>query len=297
MSFIFKKFRMSFSMKRCIWKQLKIFYSIIVSNAINMVHDFFGFKVTTKMFLHYKMRAWDIFLICVRVFRRIYKNISITIMCPPLPPKMFFTNITKWISLLRFHNPLLWILIIAFLLTNVNTIYAQDKHRPALLITEDDRDPEGRPRIVIWDNGTLTDNGNGSFSIFPASASGVVANYVPYVGAIKDVDLGSKNFTTTGTTSTGGFIASSNFITINYTIASNDYVVLASASSAITLLLNPAAGNTGRIYHIKNLSSDSNNVTIDPNAGETIDEETTLTLTTQYQSVSIQSDGSNWWIF
>ncbi|KKK79386.1 hypothetical protein LCGC14_2834020, partial [marine sediment metagenome] len=105
------------------------------------------------------------------------------------------------------------------------------------------------------------------------------------------------DITTTGTVSTGGLVASSNFVTINYAVASNDHVVLASASSAITLSLNPAATNTGRIYHVKHIGASVSSVIINPHASELIDEETTLTLAIRLQSVSFQSDGTQWWVF
>jgi hypothetical protein len=50
------------------------------------------------------------------------------------------------------------------------------------------------------------------------------------------------------------------------------------------------------MYHIKKIDSGAGNVIIDGNASETIDGATTYTLTTQYESVTIVSDGATWWI-
>jgi hypothetical protein len=47
-------------------------------------------------------------------------------------------------------------------------------------------------------------------------------------------------------------------------------------------------------YQIKNASA--NTITIDPNSTETIDGALTFALSTQYASVTIITDGSNWFI-
>ena len=59
----------------------------------------------------------------------------------------------------------------------------------------------------------------------------------------------------------------------------------------------PAASTAGDgyKYNIKNLASGFS-LTIDPNSTETIDGSTTFVLSTQYQSITIVSDGSNWFI-
>ncbi len=85
--------------------------------------------------------------------------------------------------------------------------------------------------------------------------------------------------------------------TANYTASGNDYTILCNnTSGAITISLPTAVGVTGRIYVIKKISGAGNNVTIDGFASETIDGVTTNTLTTQYNSIMIQSDGANWYI-
>jgi hypothetical protein len=59
----------------------------------------------------------------------------------------------------------------------------------------------------------------------------------------------------------------------------------------------PAASTAGDgyKYNIKNLASGFT-LTIDPNSTETIDGATTFAISTQYQSITIVSDGSNWFI-
>jgi hypothetical protein len=85
--------------------------------------------------------------------------------------------------------------------------------------------------------------------------------------------------------------------TANYTATVNDSVILCDATSAgFTITLPASATNTGRKYVIKKTDTSANTVTIDGNASETIDGATTVNIGTQYQSITIVCDGSNWWI-
>lgn len=85
--------------------------------------------------------------------------------------------------------------------------------------------------------------------------------------------------------------------TATYTATASDYTILCNnTSGSITINLPAASGCSGRVYIIKKISGASNNVVIDGNASETIDGTTTRTLTVQYESVLIQSDGSNWFV-
>lgn len=67
-------------------------------------------------------------------------------------------------------------------------------------------------------------------------------------------------------------------------------------TDAVTLTLPAASGNSGLRYDIKVTCSVSTGITIDGNASETIDGQTTLTLSTQYEVNTIVCDGSNWHI-
>lgn len=83
----------------------------------------------------------------------------------------------------------------------------------------------------------------------------------------------------------------------SYTAVSNDYTILANAASnAITVNLPAAAGANGRIYNVKKIDSSANAVTLDASGTETIDGALTFVLQNQYDSVSVQSDGTNWYI-
>ena len=68
------------------------------------------------------------------------------------------------------------------------------------------------------------------------------------------------------------------------------------AGGNITITLPAVSGCSGRIYHIKKIDSSAYTVTIDANSSETIDGALTQTLTTQYESITIQNNGSAWYI-
>ena len=86
-------------------------------------------------------------------------------------------------------------------------------------------------------------------------------------------------------------------ITATGSIVSGDYAILAnSTSGAITINLPTAAILAGRIFVFKRVNAGANNVVIDPAASETIDGAATYTLSAQWASVTIISDGTNWFI-
>jgi len=85
--------------------------------------------------------------------------------------------------------------------------------------------------------------------------------------------------------------------TASYTASVNDHTILCNnTSGAITIALPTAAGCAGRIYVIKKISPAGNTVTIDGYLAETIDGSNTYILSVQYTTVTIQSDGTSWWV-
>ena len=86
-------------------------------------------------------------------------------------------------------------------------------------------------------------------------------------------------------------------ITSDITLNDTHTVVTVDASSAaVTLTLPIAANVSGRYYVIKKIDSSANNVIIDANGSETIDGALTNIISAQYDSVSVISDASQWWI-
>lgn len=101
------------------------------------------------------------------------------------------------------------------------------------------------------------------------------ANVTPGTGTQQ-----GQSVTGTGTQSVGG---------------ANVYLVSA-AGGAITMTL-PTAGNAkGREIVFKKTDSSANAVTLSPQGGATVDGAASATLTTQYQTRRLYSDGTNWWL-
>jgi len=86
-------------------------------------------------------------------------------------------------------------------------------------------------------------------------------------------------------------------ITTGTTLTRSHRTVLCDATSATFIVTLPAAANTKyQIYNIKKIDSSGNAVTIDGNAAETIDGDLTKSLNLQNESITIQCNGSNWYI-
>lgn len=110
-------------------------------------------------------------------------------------------------------------------------------------------------------------------------------------------NIGIGTASPNSTLHTNGSI-SNNIITItsNTTIGINNYTILSNGASIdITVTLPNATTCSGRIYCIKKINS-GNSVIIQPVSSQTIDGSVSTTITTQWQSIQIQSNGSNWFI-
>ena len=78
-------------------------------------------------------------------------------------------------------------------------------------------------------------------------------------------------------------------------VRANDHTKLCDCTSnAITVNLD--AANPGIQYIIKKIDSSANAVTIAASGAETIDGAASITLPSQYQSVTLVCDGTNWFI-
>jgi hypothetical protein len=86
--------------------------------------------------------------------------------------------------------------------------------------------------------------------------------------------------------------------TANYTVTIDDaskIIAVDASSGAITItLLASATAGDGFEVTIKKTDSSANAVTTDGDGSETIDGATTYLLGTQYESVTVRSDASNW---
>ena len=84
--------------------------------------------------------------------------------------------------------------------------------------------------------------------------------------------------------------------TANYTLLADDSIIRADASAgAFTLTLPASASNDKKVYKIirTDILASTNMLTIDPNASETIDQQTTMLLAPG-EEVILMSDGTNW---
>ena len=79
--------------------------------------------------------------------------------------------------------------------------------------------------------------------------------------------------------------------TATYTATITDHFINCTANT-FTVTLPTAVGITGRQYVVKN--SGAGVITVDGDAAETIDGATTVSLPTQYESITLASDGTNW---
>ena len=79
-------------------------------------------------------------------------------------------------------------------------------------------------------------------------------------------------------------------VSSDYTILTTDYTIHTTAG--LTLTLPSAAGNGGIMYNVKNVSTGA--VVVSGVGGNTIDGQPSFNISTQYQSVSLQSTNSNW---
>lgn len=83
--------------------------------------------------------------------------------------------------------------------------------------------------------------------------------------------------------------------TANYTATVDDHTIICGAGNQTFTVTLPAVSQIpGTIFNIKNIGTGT--ITVDGNKSETIDGGTTATLTAQYESITIQNDGTEWWI-
>lgn len=123
------------------------------------------------------------------------------------------------------------------------------------------------------------------------------------VTTINATTINSTNTIITGTTKTAGLVCGHRTITNNQTLTETDYFVSVQTSSgAITITLPLISGltySTGRNWKIKDISglASRNNITINTSSPNLLDGSSTLVINANYSSISIYSDGTNYYIF
>lgn len=116
---------------------------------------------------------------------------------------------------------------------------------------------------------------------------------------LADFQIGSSSkakIDLNGQVSAAGYSANVASKTGAYTLTTSDAIVLANATSAAFTVTLPSTASvpTGRRFAIKKVDSSANAVSVNTTSSQTIDGGTTYSLSTQWQSLSVVSDGTNW---
>ena len=82
----------------------------------------------------------------------------------------------------------------------------------------------------------------------------------------------------------------------SYALTTNDEVILANAAGGAITMTLPTAVSNQNLYAIKKIDSSGNTVTVATSGGQMIDGGSTALLKVQHASISVVSDGSNWYI-
>jgi hypothetical protein len=83
----------------------------------------------------------------------------------------------------------------------------------------------------------------------------------------------------------------------DYTVLAADSIINGTGGAGgITITLPAAASSTGRIITVTKVDAGAGDVTIDGNGAETINGNATHDLTSQYESITIYCDGTEWFI-
>jgi len=86
-------------------------------------------------------------------------------------------------------------------------------------------------------------------------------------------------------------------VTTNHSALLTEETILVDTSAGdVTVSLPTASGITGKMYKISKITSDANDVIIDPDGAELINNLTTLDIAIQYDSYALKSTGTGWTI-
>lgn len=96
--------------------------------------------------------------------------------------------------------------------------------------------------------------------------------------------------------SIGGVATSVVTTAISYSILDEDNLILANASSPITITLPATTGIQGKTYNIKHIGTNGVAVTVDTTGGATIDDSLTQIILAKWTTLTVFTDGTNWFI-
>jgi hypothetical protein len=145
-----------------------------------------------------------------------------------------------------------------------------------------------RKKVAIYDdssgaNGDLYyRNSSGTFVRLPVGADGKTLRVSSGLPAWSDA--AASIFATSTKTS-------------NYTLSNTDTVIFADATSGnVTITLPTASSIAGYRFYVKRIDSSGNTCSIARSGSDTIDGQTSVSVSQQYTSLTVVSDGSAWYI-
>jgi hypothetical protein len=94
----------------------------------------------------------------------------------------------------------------------------------------------------------------------------------------------------------GSFSIAVTSFSANTTAGASDNMFLFTGVTAATLTMPTAVGITGRIYWVKNVSTNSSTLTIATTSAQTIDGITTWPITQTNKAIRLISNGTNWYV-
>ena len=146
------------------------------------------------------------------------------------------------------------------------------------------------PQIVIDAQGRITSASN----VAVTGASTVVTNVATVSSGTTVVWQNNAPATITWENNA---LATIDWLNNIYLITANNATILVNcAAEPLSTLLPDASSVSGQQYKVKKIDSSANAATITTTSSQTIDGNLTYALSTQYQSATVQSDGSNWWV-
>jgi hypothetical protein len=178
--------------------------------------------------------------------------------------------------------------------TNVSLVYQTSSGSPtkpaspSAIINASFIPPSGQNLVV---NSSTITGGTSGYILY--DNAGTVGEKAP--SGSGNVVLATQPTLTTPTVN--GLIAALTTKTSAYTATASDYTILGNATTAsFQVTLPTAVSATGQIYVIKKIDSSANTVTIGTTSAQTIDGQSTRVLSLQYDGVTVQSNGANWFI-
>ena len=153
--------------------------------------------------------------------------------------------------------------------------------------------------------GTIATQAASSVAVTGGTINGTpIGGTTPAAGAFTTLSCSTTGITfpdaTVQTTaSTGSYSATVQSISANTTVAASQNALLVKCnalSAAFTVTLPTAVGVTGKTFHIKKTDTSAFAVTIATTSSQTIDGVATVAVYSQYDSITVYSDGANWMI-